>query len=181
MTSKRKRTYLLVIALGGAGLLVDRLIAPSSTQADSNLFAPGVEVAARTRPGATPANPQNPVELSVPELPFPRTLPQWDTGEPIRDIFSSANSNAPTEKRRARAAEAEGYGTCAHMIKSCHINALMVNERVQIAVINGERMQVGRELLGCKLFSVEGHQVRFRCADGDVGLTLTPSATGPAD
>ncbi len=187
MAGDRKRVYLVVMLLGGVALVVDRFVL------SSNVTVPASVVAGSPRPSATgpaalpmPA-PTKPIaatpgalpvaDRSVPELPFPRNMPNWDGQTPIADIFAPRGGNAATDKalRHAKGDEDAARGTCAVWVRQHRLDAVMAQERLKIAVVDGASLRIGDALDGCSLIAVEGTKARFRCRDGETSLTLSPA------
>lgn len=181
MPAKNKHVYLSLAALAIAGLLVDRLILPTPSSAEAPLVARFDSVSSLSIGSSTTLSAT--ISASVPELPFPRNLPTWSPDEPIRDIFSPASSTAISDNHRRNGAvrDPDGYGTVVALQRDHHLDAILVNERLKIAVIGGRRVGMGQEIGGCQIVAVEGHQVRFRCRDGDPILSLSPSVTPTGD
>lgn len=181
MPSKKRRVYLTVTALAVVGLIVDRLILPSSSSAEAPLVARPATDSTSVIDAPTGSSATN--SASVPELPFPRNLPTWSPDDSIRDIFSPNGSSAISDNHRRRGVvpDADGHGTVAALQRDHRLDAILVNERLKIALIGGRRLGMGQEIGGCQIVSVEGHQVRFRCRDGEGVLTLHPHITPTGD
>lgn len=181
MHSKKTRIYLTVTALAVVALIVDRLVLPSSSSAEVPVVAPSSR--AGSPPNGPPTSESATTPACIPDLPFPRNLPTWSPDVPIRDIFSPdgetrASDNRP---RHGAARDADGLGTVAALQRDHHLEAILVNERLRIAVIGGKRVGIGQEIAGCQVVAVEGSQVRFRCRDGGCVLTLQPQLTPAGD
>jgi hypothetical protein len=181
MQSKKARIYLTVTALAITGLIVDRLILPNSSSAEVPLVTRPVRGGAPTSGSASPELATN--AACVPELPFPRNLPSWSPDDPIRDIFLPNASTASSDNRLRQAGDhdADGHATVAALQRDHHLDAILVNERLRIAVIGGRRVGIGQEAGGCQIVAVEGTHVRFRCRDGECVLTLQPNITPSRD
>jgi len=182
MVGAKKRTYLVILALGGGALLVDRLVLPSATEAEP-LAVPRTSAAAgrAATVASSSKNPASAVEQSVPALLFPRTLPKWDPNQPIRDIFAPESSSALSHnsQRRSGREERDGHGTCAGLMRLHRLDAVLVQETLRIAVIDGVWVRIGQEVEGCKVLEVAGNEVRFACRDGETVLSLSAQGTPP--
>lgn len=183
MTGKNK-IYLALIALGLMALAIDRTFmgatAPSAATADpvSPDEEDGAAAEAPPRPRVVP-KPAGPSKLSIPELHFPRNLPEYDPALELRDIFARAeesdgvpgsDSSHPTISRKQAPQGAIGREAfeVAH-----RIDAVMVQESLKIAVVDGRWMQVGDVMDTCTLIRIEGDSAEFQCHDGDI--VISPS------
>src|SRR3990172_4840638 len=133
MSRGKKRAYVAVMLLGGAALVVDRFILTSSVTAPARVAASDTRLPARA-PAAAPATPD--AALSIPELPFPRGLPAWDPHGPIRDLFAPFPNQESTDKARSPRG-AEDKGTCAVFATQHHLDAVLLQERLRIAIVDG--------------------------------------------
>ena len=180
MATRKKQLYLGVMLLGGAALFVDRFLLPSSATAPAPVAATPTRAGRSLRPATADAPGKDPaVELSVPELPFPRNLPPWDHSGPMRDLFSPLTAGVQTTADNPDAAS--GQGTCAAFSREHRLEAVFVEsgatgngaaEGLRIAVIDGRWVRVGETLDGCTLIEADGNKVRFRCRDGELSLRL---------
>jgi hypothetical protein len=175
MLKSKKHAYVAVMVLGGAALVVDRCILTPSATMPASVAASDRSPRAGIRPPTVPGAP-GPADapLSIPELPFPRGLPPWDPRAPIRDLFAPhAEENAADKARSTKAADA-GKGTCAAFVKEHHLDAVLLQERLKIAIIDGVWVRIEESVDGCILSEIVGNKVRFLCRDGDVVLALLP-------
>ncbi|MEK7731181.1 MAG: hypothetical protein AAB363_04920 [Planctomycetota bacterium] len=167
MPRSKKKIYIAFMLLGGAALVVDRcVLTPSVTM-------PATVAAAVPPPPAASALPAK--TLSTLELPFPRAIPVWDPQSPIRDLFAPFSDEDATDKRRKRSPRGAdaGHGTCAGLLSQHHLEAVLVQESLKIAILDGAWVRIGESVDGCVLTEIVGHKVRFRCRDGDTLLTLS--------
>lgn len=178
MPRSKKKTYLAVMLIGGAALVIDRCfltpgvtgpapVAASVTTTNSGVPAPGMDA---PRP-ATAAQ-----TLTTLELPFPRAIPVWNPQSPIRDIFAPYSEGDATDKPRTRSHRNGdgGQGTCAGFVSQYHLEAVLVQESLKIAILDGAWVKIGESIGGCVLTEIIGAKVRFRCRDGDAVLALSP-------
>jgi len=110
------------------------------------------------------------------ELPFPRTIPAWDPRTPIRDIFAPFSDGDAADKRHPRSPGGgdAGKASCADFVARHHLDAVLVQESLKIAILDGVWVRMGESIDGCVLTEIVGHKVRFRCRDGDTSLALSP-------
>ncbi|MDO8631967.1 MAG: hypothetical protein Q7R41_15890 [Phycisphaerales bacterium] len=127
-------------------------------------------------------------ELSIPELPFPRNLDPFDPSAPIRDIFARSQSAATettdqaasdSPETSAKPDEKRRIGRMAFAAQH-RLEAVMIQQSLKIAILDGRWMQVGDVVDGCTLSDISGESVVFRCRDGDALLSLF-ERTPPGD
>ena len=159
------------MVLGGAALVVDRCILTPSVTMPASVAASDVKSPARP-PAAAAVPPDAP--LSIPELPFPRGIPTWDPRAPIRDLFAPHSGGSATDKARSTSSEDAAKGTCVAFTKDHRLDAVLLQERLKIAIVDGVWVRIGESVDGCVLSEIVGNKVRFLCRDGDVVLTLSP-------
>ncbi len=189
--AKKTKIYLGLIAVGLCALGVDRFFfgasEPSSTSAgeikpsahdddESEEHVAHAKPAHRPRPALS--KPDAPHKLSAPELPFPRNLETYNATAEMRDIFArmepdaataGADSSArhgPTKKGTQGDAIGREEFSATH-----HLDAIMVQESLKIAVMNGRWLRVGDTIDTCALIRIEGDSVVFKCHDGDTELS----------
>ncbi len=173
MSKAKKQGYVVVMVLGGAALVVDRcIVTPSATMPASVAASDRPRRAEIRPPTVAPAPPDDP--LSIPELPFPRGLPPWDPRAPIRDLFAPHSQENAADKARSTKATDAGKGTCAAFVKEHHLDAVLLQESLKIAILDGVWVRIEESVDGCILSEIVGNKVRFLCRDGDVVLALSP-------
>lgn len=182
MTSKTA-VYIALIAVGLIVLAVDRCnfgaTVPASIEASQRDPA-AVEDAAdlETMPRPAPAaTSETASRLSVPELHFPRNLPSYDPSVELRDVFARPQiAGAMGETGRpGRSGSGEKTSTSdaigREAFQSTHrVDAVMVQESLKIAVVDGRWARVGDVVDTCTLKQIEGDSVVFECHDGDTVL-----------
>lgn len=170
MDPRKKKYYLLVIGLSGAGLIVDSLI-PTG-----NATVPAAAGAAPTRPIVKTAAEALPL---IPRLPFPRSLRTWDRSSDIRDIFLPPRMASNATGKGQSPDETPSYAdheTNRESFASQHaLHAVMVSGSLRIAIVDGTWVRVGENFDGCELERISNNQASFSCYDGIV--TLVTGAT----
>lgn len=168
------------MALGGAAVLVDRLIigppAPLDVPASAiaQLIRPGPEAG-----GAVPAGPQ---AAAIPTLVFPRQLPRADLNGYVRDIF--APPHVPVQVPEANPASSTtensaGFSRAA-LVAQYRLQAVLWSDGLRIAVINDQWHREGELIGGCRIESIHDREVRVSCPDGAERLILgTPAPRMP--
>ena len=176
MAKRKKYIYLIVIGIGVAALLADRLLlggeasGPASAQAGVPQAVPAVTGSRSVETAA-----------SVPELHFPRNLPTYEPSRPLRDLFAAPVRFAerapagPVVKfdRFGRRIEDEHTAQAA-FVERHTLTAVLVQRDVQIAVVDDAWLRVGDELEGFRLEAIEGEIARFRGPDGAAELRVRP-------
>ena len=178
MPRPKKKIYIAIMLLGGVALVVDRCVLTQSV----TMPAPVAASAPTTTPGArgpvtaAPGAPGSTETLATLELPFPRAIPAWNPQSPIRDIFAPLSDEDATDKRRRRSPRGadEGHGTCAGFVTQHRLEAVLVQESLKIAILDGVWVRIDESVGGCILTEILGNKVRFRCRDGDTVLALSP-------
>ena len=172
MPRAKKQIYIAFMLLGGVALVVDRCVLTPSVTMPASVAA---SVAA-TAPPPSAASASSADTLAILELPFPRAIPAWDPRSPIRDIFAPFSDDDTADKRRTRSPRGAdaGHGTCAGLLSQHHLEAVLVQDSLKIAILDGAWVRIGESVNGCVLTEIVGHKVRFRCRDGDTLLTLLP-------
>jgi len=181
MQPSKNKIYLAFMLLGGVALVVDRcVLTPSltmpATVAASTPHGPPASPLSKggTEEGQAASAPSAET-LATLELPFPRSIPAWDPQTPIRDLFAPFSDDDATDKRRTRSPRGAdaGQGTCAGLLSQHHLEAVLVQESLKIAILDGAWVRIGESVDECVLTEIVGNKVRFRCRDGDTLLTLS--------
>ena len=172
MSGRKKRIYAGVMILGGIAMVVDRSL-PSATVTSPDIALASRPPTASVMPKAAP--------LSIPELPFPRGLEPFDPKSELRDLFEPPHLRsdgdsipAASDNPTADAGNRIGLGesTSAAFVTQHTLEGILVDERLKIAVIDGEFVQVGQSVGGCMLTSITATDVRFKCRDGTAALKV---------
>ena len=174
MPLRRKRVFVFVVGLGGLALVVDSLTRPDTVDGSQPL-------ATGPAHSAVPDAPLDGAAPSIPELPFPDGLESYVLGPEVRDLFappigrpSKDESRPGSDKRMALSAGHTGSDAVGRTVfASRHtLGAVLVDERLRIAIVDGRWMREGQRLDGCELIEVAENNVRFSCYDGVTTLTL---------
>ncbi|MBU0718129.1 MAG: hypothetical protein KJ749_07775 [Planctomycetes bacterium] len=173
MTARKKRKYAVVMLLSAAGLAVNTLMLPDADP------APAVALVA-DRSVSTMSLDLLP--LSIPELPFPVVIRSFDPTVEFRDLFESlhlrdtealraAGVPDPTELSAANGRSENGGRE--RFVREHVLRAVMLRDRLRIAVIDDKLVTIGEEIDGCELADIQDGTVRFECADGSAALELS--------
>ena len=177
VTYSKKRAYIAILILGGVALAIDRFVLPESASAPATVIA-------EETPRTIAAQKENESRISVPipELPFPRGLEPFDLGETVRDLFAppkafsdaDSENGAPDKNGTAasRGLDDERH-TSATFMTQHSLEAVLVHERLRIAVIDGVWLRIGDVIDGCTLEGIAGRTARFSCHDGGVVLDMS--------
>lgn len=177
----RKKVYLLLTGLGLVALGIDRFYLgttmPDSIRADETGAHEVTEesYSEPSRTGRSRSLPPSAAPLGVPQLHFPRNLPAYDPSHEMRDIFARAGaarevSQNPAKDSKSPAGAGNAIGRETFPTKH-KVSAIMIQEGLRIAVIDGRWMRIGDKLDGCELTRIEGDFAVFQCQDGDVQLS----------
>lgn len=171
MVVLKKKLCLGIVGLCGLALIVDRLVPASQITGPESILAAQNDLS--TAVDAAPA-------ASIPQLPFPRTIPAWDPTQTIRDLFappmagrtqSMATPGGDAGSENTRSGLSRG-GMSRSAFASTHtLNAVMVVGRMRVAVLGEEWVREGQVFDGCTLNRIAGNQAVFSCYDGNVTLT----------
>ena len=173
MLNQKKRVYLGLMVFCALALIVDRVVLHDSVTGPA-------AVAAGQLP-ALPASPTPP--LAIPELPFPPGIEPLDPASEIRDLFAPPPIHRPEETDAASDKDPPASAgrsltgqVSRDLFTTTHVlNALLVNERLRIAIIDGQWRRIGESIDGCTLSDITGSEVRFECYDGTASLRLPPN------
>lgn len=117
--------------------------------------------------------------ISVPELPFPRNLKPVEPTAAMRDIFARPISAATATANEddgdgmggsPKTGEKRPMGRATFMTEH-RLEAVMINEGLRVAIVNGQWKQIGDCLDGCTLLDITGESAVFHCPDGDALLS----------
>lgn len=180
MKMTRRKTYLALLGLGGAALVVDRLLLTTP------LAEPWETLAAETPDGESAPRdvgvPQVVTPQGIPELPFPGGLSAIGLDGLIHDLFAPPSRRADTKAAaRPAGASCAPHGVPAHkaFADSHRLDAILEEGDVHIAVVGGELLKPGGKIAGCVLRRLEGTKAYFSCEDGEAVLELSASAEIP--
>lgn len=167
----KNKFYVAFMLLGGAALVVDRCVLTPSVTMPATVAASAPHTAAPSAASTSSSS----ETLATLELPFPRAIPTWDPQSPIRDIFAPFSDDDVTDKRHSRSSRGADavQGTCAGLLSQHHLEAVLVQESLKMAILDGVWVRLGESVDGCVLTEIVGNKVRFRCRDGDTLLTVS--------
>ena len=195
MSSKKKKTYALLVILGFVALLGDRLLTSATTPAPaaassgavtSPATRGGSDGASRptdSNPGAGAGGPAGSVTTAT----FPRNLPAApptpDTDAPLRDVFGltpeayqALGGPAADAAAQAGGARSGSFGphgmTAAQFTEDHRLTAVMQGPEIAIAVVDHQWVQPGQSIDGCTLVEITGRTASFRCSDALAELTV---------
>ncbi len=177
MSRPKKPLYFAVMIVGGVALFVDRCVL-----SDDAATLRKTPASARADSPAPLAPPDENLEttLSIPELPFPRGLKPFDPATDMRDLFAplpqdtdgDLNSSAP-DKDRPLSAGGPGPLNSETFVAQHHLDGVMNDQRLKIAIVDGRWVRPGEKIDGCTLTKLEGTRVSFECSDGEAVLQLS--------
>ena len=187
MNSKKKRLYLGIVLLGGLALLLDRFVLPAESGRPASARAASTS-SARGTAGDAPKGEL--AALSIPQLHFPRLLPEADLSREPRDVFAPPERYlAPEEEDRSATdnpggASAAGLGIDGRQLQSKAENfavthtltAVMIQPRLKLAIVDGVWVNIGQEVDECVLTQVEHGSATFECRDGEAVLQVLEPA-----
>jgi hypothetical protein len=183
MSVSKRKAYLMAIALGGVALVVDKCVLTESVTAPESAEAMPNPRTINAKPPPTAAVPGS---ADIPELPFPRNLPVFDGQRTMRDLF--LRSSVAVEDGSADA-EADNHGSRGprnanlrrdQFQQNHRLNGVLIQDRLRIAIVDGQWVHLGDSVSGCELIEVTGNEAHFRCVDGDGVLTvITPGSSAP--
>lgn len=187
MPRRKKQLYAVVMILGGMAMAVDRVILPSG------VTDPAVTMASPDRSlGGTQPGPDSCADhpLSIPELPFPRGIVPLDPGARIRDLFKPPAARSPAEPQgdpadndgdRLEPQHTPGQQTSDMFMTRHHLQAVILNPRLKIAIVDDAWVRLGESVDGCTLIGIEGAKARFECFDGEAVLEVTVERASARD
>jgi len=178
MNVTKNKIYLMVLGLAGLALLVDRVFlsgddgTPQSASA-GDLALPRANSLAPAEEHAEAA--------PIPELPFPRAVERFAGKATTRDVFAppalpgraeaeDAPENQAEHARHPASADAVGRAAFADRYR---VTAIVHDEGLKIAVIDGRWLRLGATLDGCELIRIERRSAHFKCYDGEAILEFT--------
>ncbi len=179
MSRRRRSTYLALMLLGGAALLIDRFVLSDGVTGPDSAVA------------TSASDPIIPLASSiehqtVPALHFPRGFDSYEVSDGIRDIFSPPQeqdigngANVGTDKSGQHdAGSLESSGASAKAFSKAHrLVGVILSDRLKIAIVDGTWVKVGQVIDGCRLHSVSGNEARFVCGDESVDLKVADNTT----
>jgi hypothetical protein len=180
LASGKKVVYVGLIVLGAAVWLIDRLILSSGEPAaalasgtDSPVDAPQSS-GDEARPAAKETQ-----RVAIPEIPFPRGVPNWQPDEAIRDPFDPDGSRSAPGSTHKQSTSGSQIDTAPapngrdQFVQEHRLTGVFAQKSLKIAVVNRRWIRVGEALDGCTLNNVNGTTAEFECADGPAVLEFS--------
>ncbi len=170
---RKKKQYLLVLVLGGAALIVDRVIlSEDATEPTAAIATSGSSLAGGTPAFVVPAAAASP----IPEVPFPAGVTSLGPDHVLRDLFAPPKSSIPegdsADNIGERAAAVAGRVTASTFMTRHRLQAVLRNPTLTIAVVDGTWVHVGESVDGCTLTAIENEAAHFECYDTSATLTV---------
>ncbi len=179
MSQRRKRVYLGVMVLGAVALFVDRFVLRGAVSGPAAALAAGSQLV----PGA-----DSPDAVVIPELPFPKGLRNSHVDGPIKDLFlppmfrSGADGQSAADHRsRHPGTGEEGRASTESFLARNRLEAVLTNDRLKIAIVNGRWVRVGQIVDGCTVTDISGDRINVECSDESAALLLDGIQTTRAD
>jgi len=184
--SRRKRTlYLTLITLGGLALAVDRLLLNHPiTGPEDALGGLGTELL-----GAAPPPIRADSREPIPELVFPRPLPDGEEKTAIRDVFSpppgifakpARNQSTDQNAHADGSADSPTRLSSAELTVHHRLTGVLIDGTRSIAILDGGWLRIGEEVDGCRLVALTGQEAEFQCHDGKAVLLISGRSGTPS-
>jgi len=171
------------MACGAIALLVDRVVFSGSDSTPAQAHAQEDRPDRRsTKPHQIPsaaaaklaAAKASTVLASIPELPFPRNLPAFDSSGSFRDIFSPPGSDDQGRRRPGSGSRPDKAALSAAQFSTKHrLDAVLIRDELKIAIVDASPLRDGDSLDGCQLVRISGTSVEFSCGGGPAVLNLS--------
>lgn len=171
--NRKKKTYVSIMALCAAALLVDRLLLP----APSGAVAGDAELSTSRNAGIgiSPTAARTP----APEIPFPRGVTTAADLGSLRDPFAAplTMTGAAAKPTAAESASNEQSAIGREQFAERHqLTGILSDGAIAVAIVGDQWLSPGGELDGCVLKSVEKQSAVFECSDGEAKIFLPNSA-----
>ncbi len=178
MEPRKKKTYLTIIAIGGAALAVDRCFLSHPTTVTIEAVTAADLLASERTPVAPSAAPE--VTFAIPDLPFPRNLKTFSPRLSMRDVFAppmlhsgkNLSQSSTTRDGTSEASSDDSHMSRAVFETNVQLNGVLIHEGLRIAVVGTTWIRIGQSHRGCTLARVSGNTARFSCDDGDAVLKV---------
>ena len=187
--SRRKKTYLVLLAVSALGLVIDRFVLTGSATAPAQASA---DTGVQPRDGRHIPTIDAGPSASIPEIPFPTGLVAAESLSTIPDVFAPPSARLRGELDAGRthnaAIDRSGRGSSQRLSGAAFENrhtlvGVLVHQRRQIglpmkmAVLDGRPVRIGDVIDGCTLKDVSGYRARFECHDGPAVLKVRDTGT----
>ncbi len=178
MSSQKKRTYLSVLIVGAVALLIDRFVSSTGSTTPRPAAAAGF----------TLPPPSGAAAFAIPELPFPKGVVSLGQHVELRDLFLPPMFRAAGPDEGDSADQQAGFAgnprrnpsgdrrwdalSTARFVREHRLDAVLIDEGLRIAIVNGLWLRVGQSLDGCTLKDITGNAVTFECDDEVAALKI---------
>jgi len=153
-------------------LFIDRFMLGESAT------APLEAEAVAPRRAIVPPENEDGASVPIPAVPFPRNLPAFDATGEIRDVFVS-----PSDMRAADHGEHNrqvgpktddpvGPSSAVEFAARHALNALLDDQSLRIAIVDGRWIKVGGAVDDCRLITISGTAAQFQCPFGEATLEI---------
>ena len=179
----KTKVYLSLIGAALVGLAVDKCYFGATAPAPTNAGELDTEVTRNDSEGKSAqsvrvsSNTSGAPKRNVPQLHFPRHLPSYDSAYELRDVFAPIGTEgieaAIAQSGKGKSGKDTAAGTIGRdAFEANHrVDAVMVQESLKIALVDGRWVRVGDMVDGCELTGIEGNSVLFECHDGVTELS----------
>jgi hypothetical protein len=176
VNSKRKRSYLALLALSVAAMFVDRYGVGRGALDPADVAAAGAMPTSLVIGAGRSAD----FAALIPEVPFPKSLPAPTESLISRHLFLPPGSapRLPDSNDRRGALGEMGSGKepgipgVEEFLRAHRLEAVLKSDSIAIAVISGRWLRAGARLDGCTLTDIQPTKVHFQCNDGGTWLPL---------
>jgi len=186
VSGRKKKVYAAIVAVGLLALAVDRLVfsEPASAVASAGSKASP----AAKKPAREASKGAVSLSATVAAEVFPHGIPKYDSTI-VRDAFELTPSAQQTLLGPSVAANAGGLlnggaspASSVSEFRNAHkLLAVMTGPNLRVAIIDGQRVNIGQHIAGCELIEITGQSARFSCADGEVELRVSSLGVGNSD
>lgn len=189
MTKEKKYVYGGVLIAGGLALLCDRVLfspAPAPASTTEQQAYVGSENSPLGSQQSTAAS--APVITRLAAAAFPRSLPEIESLDAIRDMFAptptvrSAMLNQPDVEDPDSGNPSSipsRTGVVQRFLRNHTLTGVMIGKSYAFAIIDGRWMRVGERLDGCELARITGTDATFRCSSGIATLSVAGVLSPP--
>ncbi len=172
MSAKKRNSYLIIMAVGGVVLIVDRVLLQDGGGGPESAVAYTVSPDGPLSPSVADDTSSGAL---IPDIPFPKLQEPSAQNTPTRDLFEPPRDATQSARR-----DNQGAGDLSRIqpddvdtFQTQHrLDGLMVQQGLRVAVVNGRWIHVNDELDGCKTVSIFQDSVIFECRDGQAELTI---------
>lgn len=166
----------MAIGVGCVALGIDRFVLTGSAT------APQEAEAVASGHAIIPEVDSDVARVPIPAVPFPKNLPEFDPLRGIRDVFvrpsdAAVDENGVRQGQEGPKTRGPKRPTSAAEFAAQHtLGAVLDDQRLKIAVVDGRWMKVGDAFDDCRLTTISGTAAHFQCPDGEAVLDISESA-----